>query len=130
MMDGSCTPFYGAAYAREASGHANQPSERKHSRFALPQMLLSLAPLPLIAAAASVGTLRSLSGQYDWAPFVYAILLFLASLSGLGASVWPYAIPGVLNIWDASSEHRTQVISFFAFAGVVPVILAYVGFSY
>jgi cytochrome d ubiquinol oxidase subunit II len=97
--------------------------------FTLPHML-SLAPLPLIAAVAWVGTLRSLSGPRDWAPFLYAILLFLASLGGLGASVWPYAIPGVLSIWDAASEHRTQVISFFAFAGVVPIILTYVGFSY
>ena len=61
-----------------------QPSERQHSRFTLPQML-SLAPLPLIAAAAWVGTLRSVSGQHDWAPPVCAILLFLTSLGGLGA---------------------------------------------
>jgi len=97
--------------------------------FTLPHML-SLAPLPLIATAAWIGVLRSLSGPYDWAPFLCTILLFLASLGGLGASVWPYAIPGVLNIWDAASEHRTQVISFCAFAGVAPIILAYVGFSY
>jgi bd-type cytochrome oxidase subunit II len=97
-----------------------QPNERQHSRFTLP-LMLSLAPLPLIAAAAWVGTLRSLSGQHDWAPLVCAILLFLASLGELGASVWPHAIPCVLNIWDPASEHRTQVISLFAFAGVVPV---------
>jgi cytochrome d ubiquinol oxidase subunit II len=99
-------------------------------RWFTPSHMLSLAPLPLIAAIAWIGTLRSLSGPHDWAPFLYAILLFLASLGGLGASVWPYAIPGVLNIWDASSEHRTQVISFFAIAGVLPIILTYVGFSY
>jgi cytochrome bd ubiquinol oxidase subunit II len=99
-------------------------------RWFTPSHMLSLAPLPLIAAAAWVGTLRSLSGPHDWAPFLYTILLFLASLGGLGASVWPYAIPGVLNIWDAASEHRTQVISFFAIAAVLPIILAYVSFSY
>ena len=97
--------------------------------FTLPH-LVSLAPLPLLAAAAWVGVLRSLSGPRDWVPFLCAIVLFLASLGGLGASVWPYAIPGVMNIWDAASEQRTQVISFFAIAGIVPIILAYVGFSY
>ena len=51
-------------------------------------------------------------------------------VASLGASVWPHAIPCVLNIWDAASEHGTQVIPFFAFTGFVPVILAYVGFSY
>ena len=91
---------------------------------------LSLAPLPLIAAAAWVGVLRSLSGPHDWVPFLCAIVLFLASLGGLGASVWPDAIPGVMNIWEAASEQRTQVIAFFAIAGIVPIILAYVGFSY
>jgi cytochrome d ubiquinol oxidase subunit II len=97
--------------------------------FTLPH-LVSLAPLPLLAAAAWVGVLRSLSGPRDWVPFLCAIVLFLASLGGLGASVWPYAIPGVMNIWDAASEQRTQVISFFAIAGIVPIILAYVSFSY
>jgi cytochrome bd ubiquinol oxidase subunit II len=92
--------------------------------------LLSLAPLPLLAAAAWFGVLRSLSGPHDWVPFFCTIVLFLASLGGLGASVWPYAIPGIMTIWEAASEQRTQVIAFFAVAGILPIILAYVGFSY
>src|SRR5262249_22784579 len=92
--------------------------------------LLSLSPLPLIAAASWAGALRSLSGPRDWVPFLCAILLFVASLGGLRATVWRYAVPGVMNIWDAASEPRAQAISFFAIAGIDPIILAYVGFSY
>jgi cytochrome d ubiquinol oxidase subunit II len=92
--------------------------------------MIALAPLPLIALAAWLGVLRSLRGTRDWLPFLCAILLFLASLGGLGASIWPQIVPGVMNIWDASSENRTQVITLSALAGIVPIILAYVGFSY
>jgi cytochrome bd ubiquinol oxidase subunit II len=97
--------------------------------FALPNLFL-LAPLPLIALAAWIGVLRLLWGSRDWLPFLCAIPLFLASLGGLGASIWPQAAPGVMTIWEASSAHRTQVILSGALLGIVPIVLAYTAFSY
>ena len=97
--------------------------------FTMPYFI-ALAPLPLIAAAAWIGVLRSLSGPRDWLPFLCAIALFLASLGGLGASIWPQIVPGTMDIWTAASEHQTQMIAMFVLAGFVPIILAYVGFSY
>jgi cytochrome d ubiquinol oxidase subunit II len=96
--------------------------------FTLPNLFF-LAPLPLLAAAVWVGVLRALWGPREWAPFLLALVLFLTSLGGLGASIWPRAIPGVMTIWEASSQHRTQVIPSGALSAIVPIILAYVGFS-
>lgn len=62
--------------------------------------------------------------------FLYAILFFLTSIVGLGASIWPEIVPGSLDIWQASSEHRTQMITITVLAVFVPIILAYVGVSY
>ena len=97
--------------------------------FTLPNLFL-LAPLPLIALAAWIGVLRSLWGPRDWMPFLCAIPLFLASLGGLGTSIWPQAVPGVMTIWEASSAHRTQVVLSGALLGIVPIVLAYTAFSY
>jgi cytochrome bd ubiquinol oxidase subunit II len=97
--------------------------------FTLPNLFL-LAPLPLIALAGWIGVLRSLWGPRDWLPFLCAIPLFLASLGGLGASIWPQAVPGVMTIWEASSAHRTQVVLSGALLGIVPIVLAYTAFSY
>lgn len=92
--------------------------------------IVYLAPLPLLAASSWVIAWRSLWGKIDWLPFVSTIILFLAALGGLGASIWPAAIPGVISIGDASSSLRTQTIVAAALLLIVPLILAYVGYSY
>jgi cytochrome bd ubiquinol oxidase subunit II len=93
-------------------------------------VLLSWLQFAFIALAAWMGVLRSLWGPRDWVPFLCAIPLFLASLGGLGASIWPQAVPGVMTIWEASSAHRTQVVFSGALLGIVPIVLAYIAFSY
>lgn len=97
--------------------------------FTLPATLY-LAPLPIIAAIAWVVAWRSLWGGREWLPFAATIALLLTALAGLGVSVWPEAIPGVMTIWQAASVHRTQVIVAAALFVILPVILTYVGFSY
>jgi cytochrome d ubiquinol oxidase subunit II len=92
--------------------------------------LAYLAPLPAIAAAAWLVAWRSLWGRAEWLPFAATILLFFAALVGLGVSIWPAAIPGVLTIEDASSSLRTQAIVATALVIIVPLILSYVGYSY
>ena len=92
--------------------------------------LVYLIPLPLVAAGAWLTAWRSLWGRREWAPFAATITLFLAALGGLGASIWPAAIPGVMTIEDAASSLRTQAIVAAALMMIVPLILAYVGYSY
>jgi cytochrome d ubiquinol oxidase subunit II len=92
--------------------------------------ILVFSLLPLIAAAAWLTAWRTLWGQRQWLPFAAAIVIFVCSLAGVGVSVWPAAIPGWLTIWEAASEHRTQVIVASAVTAIVPIILAYVAFSY
>ena len=89
-----------------------------------------LAPLPILAALAWLTAWRSLWSKREWLPFAATIVLLLTALAGLGISIWPAAIPGVMTIWQAASVHRTQVIVAGAIVVILPVILAYVGFSY
>lgn len=97
--------------------------------FSWPNTLL-LAPLPIIAALAWLTAWRALWGKRDWLPFVATIVLLLSALAGLGVSVWPWAIPGVMTIWQAASMHRTQVIVAGAILAILPVVLGYIAFSY
>lgn len=97
--------------------------------FVWPDMLW-LAPLPIIAVLAGIGILLTRWSEREWSPLALSLLLFITSLAGLGASVWPEAIPGVMTIWQASSMHRTQVIVAAAIVIIVPIILAYIGYGY
>ena len=97
--------------------------------FTWPNVIL-LSPLPLGAAAAWIGVWRARWHQPDWAPFALSLLLFITSLAGVGASLWPSAIPGVMTIWDASSMHQTQAIVALALVIIVPIILSYIAYGY
>ena len=87
---------------------------------------LMLTPLMLIAVAAWIGVWRVRWGTRDWAPFALSLLFFFISLAGVGASVWPAAIPVVMKIWDTLSMHPTQAIMVLALVIIVPIILGYV----
>ncbi|MDR6661319.1 cytochrome d ubiquinol oxidase subunit II [Tardiphaga robiniae] len=91
---------------------------------------LSLLPMPIIAGAAWVGVWKFRWSQREWAPLALALILFLTSLAGLGVSVWPAAVPGVMTIWQASSMHRTQVIVAGAILAIVPIVIAYLSLGY
>jgi len=90
----------------------------------------NLAPLSLIAAASWLTVWRTLSGPRDWPPFVATLALFPSSLAGLVASIWPEATPRAMPIWQAFSTPRAQAIVACASIVILPVILAYVAFSY
>ncbi|MEI9924260.1 MAG: cytochrome d ubiquinol oxidase subunit II [Bradyrhizobium sp.] len=97
--------------------------------FSWPNMIY-LAPLPIVAALSWLVAWRSLWGRREWLPFCATILLFASSLGGLGASIWPAAVPGALTFWEASSALRTQEILALALAAILPLVLAYTAFSY
>lgn len=92
--------------------------------------IAGFAILPVIAAVAWITAWRSLWGERHWLPFAAAVTLFACALAGIGVSVWPAAIPGALTIWAASSAPRTQEIVAPIIIVIVPIILAYVVFSY
>jgi len=97
--------------------------------FAWPSALL-LAPLPIAAVIAWLAAWRGLWGERQWLPFTASIVLFVVSLAGIGASIWPDAIPGVMTIRQGVSSPRTQAIVAGAVIVIVPVILAYMTYSY
>ncbi|WP_246352435.1 cytochrome d ubiquinol oxidase subunit II [Sphingomonas xinjiangensis] len=82
-----------------------------------------LLPLPAIAAGAWVGAWRNLWAARDWRPFLFACTLVLAAGIGLGVSIWPYAIPGVLTLSETASAPRTQHIVAWVLVCILPVVI-------
>ena len=59
-----------------------------------------------------------------------SIAIFLLAYLGLGISLWPYAVPREITIWQAAASPSSQ---FFLLVGVViliPIILAYTAHAY
>jgi cytochrome bd-type quinol oxidase subunit 2 len=63
-----------------------------------------VAAPPITALLAWLGVLLS---RYS-SPWAH--VLFLVSVAGLGANLWPEAMPCVVSLWQAASMHRTHVI--------------------
>lgn len=61
----------------------------------------------------------------DFAPFLYGVALLAAVFGGVIFLGWPYIVPGVLTIWQASSLPETQKLMFVGALIFLPLILGY-----
>ena len=97
--------------------------------FVWPRMLW-LSPVPLATVLAGAMLWLSLRRGRELAPFLLTIAIFLLAYLGLGISLWPYAVPREITIWQAAASPSSQ---FFLLVGVViliPIILAYTAHAY
>ncbi len=97
--------------------------------FDFPGLLVTL-PMPLLVLGAFAMLRRSIKRGRDWAPFVWALVLFLLSMIGLAISIWPWVIPGRLSIWDAAAPYESQLFMLVGAAVLVPLILGYTAWAY
>ena len=89
-----------------------------------------LSPVPVVTALVAFGLWRALDGRREVLPFVLSLVLFLLSFLGLGISLWPNVIPPDISIWDAAAPPETQIFVLIGTAILLPIILAYTGFTY
>jgi cytochrome d ubiquinol oxidase subunit II len=97
--------------------------------FAWPQVLFT-AQVPLLVVAASVGFFFALRHRRSYWPFLIALGLFALGLIGLGISLYPYAVPRAITIWDAAAPAKSLGFMLVGAAIMVPIILAYTGYAY
>jgi cytochrome d ubiquinol oxidase subunit II len=93
-----------------------------------PAIFATLFAFATLAVAAIGVILSSLRGSS--LPFVAAVVLFLASLGGLGVSVYPHLVPGRLSIADAVASDGTLVFMLLGIGALVPVMLGYNVYQY
>jgi len=97
--------------------------------FSLPNFLF-LWPVPLVTAALAFGIWRAILGSHDWLPFLLSIALFLIAYLGLGISLWPYAIPESVTIWQAAGANETLIFLGVGTAIILPITIIYLGYTY
>jgi len=97
--------------------------------FEMPNVLFS-AQVPLLVGIASLLFVRAIRRGQELAPFLLTLFIFLLCFAGLGVSMFPYVIPEEVTIWDAAAPESSQLFMLVGAGIMVPIILAYTGFSY
>ena len=85
---------------------------------------------PLLGLLAASRLLKGVRKRRESAPLAWAIVLFLSGYLGLAASIYPYAIPPHLKIWDAAARPETLRFTLWGALIVLPLVLAYTSYSY
>jgi cytochrome d ubiquinol oxidase subunit II len=97
--------------------------------FSFPNLLI-LSPVPLLVAGSAFWLLWSLERKPFWQPFAAALALVLLGFTGMAISIWPHIVPPTITIWEAASPPATQGFALVGTLIVLPLILAYTGWSY
>lgn len=97
--------------------------------FSLPNILY-LWPVPLLTAVLAATVWRGIERGGGVQVFLGTIGLFVLCFIGLGVSLFPYVVPPTLDIWQAAAPPESQIFSLVGTLILMPIILAYVAFSY
>jgi cytochrome d ubiquinol oxidase subunit II len=111
----AATPFLDSAYYRRW--------------FALPQVLVT-AQVPLLVVLTTTAFFITLRRGRERAPFLLTLSLFALSYLGLGISLYPYAVPPAITIWEAAAPASAQAFTLVGAAVLLPIILGYTGYAY
>lgn len=90
-----------------------------------------LSPVPvLVVLNAFLLWGASMAKGRDAKPFLLTFAFFMLGFAGLVVGIWPYIVPPVLTIWEASASQSSQIFVLVGLAILLPIILAYTGWSY
>jgi cytochrome d ubiquinol oxidase subunit II len=88
------------------------------------------ASLPAMSMFAFAMLFRSLSQRRTVAPFVWTVLIFVASFSGLGATFFPYLVPESITVFEAAAAPNTLVFMLAIVSFFIPVMIFYNAYQY
>jgi cytochrome d ubiquinol oxidase subunit II len=103
--------------------------------FGFPHLLVVWV-VPVLVGLLAWRMFRALNEAHDgpwWRdaiPFACALGLFLLSYTGLGISLWPYAVPPGITIWEAAAPEASQAFLLAGAVVLLPLILAYTAYAY
>ena len=103
--------------------------EIKNLWFSLPNFFL-LLPIPTLTLIAFVFIWRDLHKGNEIRPFLCSTGIFLTAYWGLGLSLWPWLVPFEITFREAAAAPESQSLLLVGTVIMLPVVLAYVGFSY
>ena len=93
-------------------------------------LFIWLLPVPVITAAIFGVLIYSLKTNKEFLPFLCSALIFIMGFIGLALSLWPYAVPHTITIWDAAAAHESLSLMLVGVVIMLPIILAYTAYCY
>jgi len=100
-----------------------------HRWFGWPGILLT-SPVPILLAAVAFGFAAGIRRRHHLTPFLCALAVFVLCFAGLGISFYPLIVPPGITIWQAAAPRASQLFVLVGASVLIPLILAYSGFSY
>jgi cytochrome bd ubiquinol oxidase subunit II len=85
---------------------------------------------PAFAVLCAAMLARALFMRQEVAPFFWTVGIFLCSLIGLAASLYPYIVPGALTTQQAAADSLTLVFMMVGVGLLIPVMIFYNGYQY
>jgi cytochrome bd ubiquinol oxidase subunit II len=89
-----------------------------------------LYPVPFLVAITAVLMYIAVKRGSHLAPFVLCLVLILLGYIGLLISIWPYAIPNSVTLWDAASPRSSQLFALVGAVIIIPIIVVYTTAGY
>lgn len=89
-----------------------------------------LAELPLVSAIVAVNLWWALRRRREVAPFAFSTALFLLAYMGVVVTLFPYAVPRTLTLWDAAARPESQIFLLIGVTVLLPIILSYTAYAY
>jgi cytochrome bd ubiquinol oxidase subunit II len=80
---------------------------------------------PIFALFCAAMLARGLRKRQEYAPFVWSIGIFLASLIGLASSLYPYLVPRSVTAVEAAADSLTLVFMMLGIGLLIPVMITY-----
>jgi cytochrome bd ubiquinol oxidase subunit II len=97
--------------------------------FSLPQFYY-LALLPAFASFAMLMLWRALRRRFEHAPFVWSLVIFITSFTGLAVSIFPNIVPPGISISAAAASPKTLIFMLVGIGMLIPIIIVYNGYQY
>jgi cytochrome d ubiquinol oxidase subunit II len=105
-------------------------SEAIWQRWFVAPGLFKLAPLPIITLLVFIWNWLAIKVRAEVMPFVLSILLFVLAYIGFCISDFPYIVPRLITIWEASSPLSSQLFLLVGACLLLPVLIGYTIYSY
>lgn len=97
--------------------------------FDYPGIVLT-APVPAMVAICAFFLYRGLQRGAELLPFLMTLALFFLGFVGLAISIFPYAVPRSVTIWEAAAPPASQSFLLAGALFIIPLILIYTGWAY
>ncbi|MCC8397766.1 MAG: cytochrome d ubiquinol oxidase subunit II [Rickettsia endosymbiont of Labidopullus appendiculatus] len=89
-----------------------------------------LSFIPILTIFTLFMLFTTLYNNKEFQPFCYSVLLFALGYLGLILSIWPFAVPYQISLWQSAAIAESQSLMLVGAGLLLPVILGYTIFCY